>query len=521
MAVYRITVELFLFVVVAAVSNFCHATNIVEQSFVGAFDIGPQGNAQKFNPLTASAGFSFYNKYFSTLTLYDVSFQKISGDLAESWRFESNGKHLIIKLRKDVKWHDGAMFTANDVKFTLGLIQDPDIASVFAVRLNSVVGINVIDNFTVSLELSRMDASLPDALTGIMMLPQHLLAKFSAKELRTSEWWKKPIGTGPFKWTKYLPDQYVELSANADYFRGKPKIAKIVNRYFKNSSSAEIALATGEIQYSYLTYDQVKENDSNRTYHVISGPSQVLNYIGFNNADLRFKDIRVRKALLLAIDRNAIIKNLYGDNAAAGKCVLTSPKYVPADIDKYDANIAKAKTLLNEAGWEKVNKGEQVELLTYYNDQVSKDVITTLQFMLGMIGINIKPRFVDGPTFSQIVDAGKFSLVFAGAGNGPDPAILMPLMYSSYVPPKGVNRMRVNISELDKLFDAGQRELNDTKRIDIYKQVCRLTNAQLPWIPLWTVKRYGGFSKRLQNVIWTPSPGGGRYQDSPENWTLR
>jgi peptide/nickel transport system substrate-binding protein len=521
MFAYRITGKLFLPAALAALLNVSVAANVTESAFIGAFDVGPQGNAQKFNPLTAPAGFSFYNKYFSTLTLYDAGFQKISGDLAESWSFAKDGKSFTIKLRKDVKWHDGQPFTANDVKFTLGLIKDPDMASLFAVRLGDVVSIKATDEHTVVLELANMDASIPDALTSIMMLPQHLLAKYTTKELRTSDWWRNPVGTGPYKWTKYLPDQYVELSANPDYFRGKPKIAKLVNRYYKDSSAAAIALAAGEIQYTYLTLDQVKENQSSHAFNVISGPSQVLNYIGINNNDPRFKDVRIRQAILMAIDRGAIIKNLYGGNAQPGQCALTLPKFVPADINKYEASPAKAKALLDEAGWARLNKGEPLEILTYYNDQVSKDVIATMQSMLAQVGINLKPRFVDAPTFGQLVDAGKFSLVFAGAGNGPDPSTLMPLLHSAYAPPKGVNRMRVNLPELDKLFDAGQSEVNEAKRTDIYKQMCRVTNAQLPWIPLWVANRYGGFSKRAQNVIWTPAPGGGRYQDSPENWMLK
>lgn len=517
----RISSKLFVSAAMAAMMNLSHAAGSPEPVFIGAFDVGPQGNAQKFNPLTAPSGFSFYNKYFSTLTLYDAGFQKISGDLADSWAYGKDGKSLTIKLHKGVKWHDGAPFTAQDVKLTLSLIKDPDMASVFSVRLANVLDIQVVDPLTVTLVLNKMDATLPDALTGIMILPQHLLSKYSAKELRNSDWWKNPVGTGPFKWSRYLPDQYVELTANPDYFRGRPKLAKIINRYFKDSSSAAIALAAGEIQYSYLTLDQVKENGSAKAFNVLTGPSQVLNYIGVNNNDPRFKDLRVRQALLLAIDRSAIIKNIYGNSALMGQCVLTLPKYVPADINKYEPDIGKAKALLEAAGWSKTNHGEALELLTYYNDQISKDVIATLQSMLAQVGINIRPRFVDGPTFGQLVDAGKFSLVFAGAGNGPDPSTLMPLLHSAYAPPKGVNRMHVRIPELDALFDAGLAETSEAKRNEIYRQMCRVTNTQLPWIPLWVANRYGGISRSAQNIVWTPAPGGGRYQESAENWVLK
>ncbi|MHA4866077.1 ABC transporter substrate-binding protein [Duganella sp. PWIR1] len=488
------------------------------QTFTGAFDVGASGNAQKFNPLTASAGFSFYNKYFSTLTLYDVGLQNISGDLAESWTYAKDGKSLIIKLRQDVTWHDGKPFTAADVKFTLELVKNPEMASVFSARLNDVSAIKALDAYTVVLELVQMDASLPDAFTNIMMVPQHLLGNIPARELRTSSWWKSPVGTGPFKWARYTPDQFVELVAYPQFYRGKPRLAKLVNRYFKDGSAATIALQAGEIQYSAMTLDQVKENQSTKAVDVIAGPSHVLNYIGFNNNDRRFKDVRVRQAILLAIDRNAIIRSIYSNTASVANCALTLPQYVPADINQYPTNVNQAKALLAAAGW---NQSEPLEMLTYYNDQASKDVVTVLQSMLAQVGINVIPRFVDGTTFGTIVDANKFSMVYAGGGNGPDPGTLIPLMKSSYAPPKGVNRMRVNIPELDQLFDAGQRETDAGQRALLYQQMCRVTNAQLPWIPLWVGKRFGGFTKNVQNVVWTPAPGGGRYQDFPERWSIK
>ncbi len=491
------------------------------QTFIGAFDVGPAGNAQKFNPLTSSAGFSFFNKYFSTLTLYDVSLQKISGDLAESWSYANDSKSLTIKLRKGVKWHDGKPFTARDVKFTLDLIMNPELATVFAPRLAAVQDIQVSDDFTVVLNLKSPDVTLPDAFANIMILPEHLLSGIAAKDLRNSDWWKTPVGTGPFKWTKYLPDQYVELEANKDFYRGAPKLAKMINRYFKDGSSAVIALQAGEIHHTYLALDQVKDNQNNKNVEVVSGPSHVLNYIGFNNSDPRFKDLRVRQAILLALDRQSIVKNIYGGTAELANCVLTIPKFVPNDLNKYETNAAKAKSLLSDAGWDKLSAGEPIELLTYYGDQGSKDVMATVQSMLAAVGVKVNPRFVDSPTYSQLADSGKFTMVFAGQGNGPDPSALNSVLDSNFVPPRGLNRMRVSIPEVDKLIEAGKAESDDSKRSAIYQQLCRVTNAQLPWIPLWVANRFGGNAKNAQGVIWTPAPGGGRYQDFPETWSLR
>lgn len=517
----RISVKSMIPAAFAALCGMSGAVQAADQVFVGAFDVGPSGNAQKFNPLTAAAGFGFYNKYFSTLTLYDVSLQKISGDLAESWSYAKDGKSLTIKLRKDVKWHDGKPLTAADVKFTLELIRSPELASVFAPRLADVSAIKIADNHTVVIELARPDVTLPDAFTSIMIVPRHLLMSVPITELRNAAWWKNPVGTGPFKWSKYLPDQYVELVANPDYYLGKPKLDKLINRYFKDASAAALALASNEIQFTYLTMDQVRENQASKAFNVMSGPSHVLNYLGVNHNDPRFQDVRVRQAILYAIDRPAIIKSIYNNSATIANCALTLPKFQPARLDKYETNAAKARTLLAAANWEQLSKGQPVELLSYYGDQVSKDVIASLQAMLAQAGINVKPRFVDSPTYGQLVDAGRYSMVFAGGGVGPDPSALMPMMHSSFAPPKGVNRMRVKLPALDAVLEAGQAETDDAKRTALYRDACSITNAQLPWIPLWSANRFGGFGKNVQQMIWTPAPAGGRYQDHAELWQLR
>lgn len=487
---------------------------------VGAFDVGPGGLPQKFNPLIATAGFTWFNKYFSTLALYDEKFQKISGDLAQSWQVSADGRTITFALRPDVKWHDGKPFTSKDVKFTLDLVKSPEFGSTFATRLEGLASVTTPDARTVVLNLQTPNSPILDALTSLMIVPEHLLGSMKPQEMRNADWWKTaPVGTGPFKWARYLPDQYVELDAYQDFHRKKPKLDKLVNRYFKDGGAAAIALRAGEIQFTYLTLDQVPDGAARQSLRIVEGSSQVLNYLGFNNTEPRFKDVRVRQAILMAIDRAAIVKSLYAGRAQLANCVYSQQQLVPADLNPMGYDPVKARQLLADAGWERI-KGEPIELLTYYGDQVSKDVISAIQAQLGAIGVDVKPRFVDGPTYGQIADSGKFTLVLAGAGNGPEPDSLSPLLDSEYQPPRGVNRMRVTLPDLDKLFDQGRKESDPKKRETIYRDICRLTNAQLPWAPLWVANRFGGIGQKVQGMIWVPAPAGGRYQDFAETWDI-
>ncbi|GMA15145.1 ABC transporter substrate-binding protein (plasmid) [Deinococcus metallilatus] len=492
---------------------------LADKVITGAFDVGPGGAPQAFNPLTNSAGFTWLNKYFGTLVLYDVNFKKISGDLASSWTVADGGKKYTFVLRPDVKWHDGQPFTARDVKFTIDLAMNPDSGSPFASKFANIKNVQTPNDRTVILTLSKPNAALLDGLTNFMILPQHELAKIPAKELRNSAWWRtNPVGTGPFMWSKYVPDQYVELKANPGYYRGKPKIDRLVNRYFKEPAAAVLALKSGDIQFTYLSLDDTKNVGNN--VNIIAGPSQVVNYIGLNGTDPRFKDPRIRQAVMYAIDRATIVKQLYGGGAELANCVVTNSKFVPKGLNAYGYDPAKARQLLQAAKW---NPNENVELLTYYGDQLSKDVLVTIQQMLAQVGMKVTPRFVDPPTFGQTTDKAKptFEMVYAGSANGPDPDVMYANLHSDFMPPNGTNRMRVNIPAIDKDFEAGQAETSPAKRVAIYQDLCQVSNAQLPWDTLWVAKRFGGASKNLVNFIWTPAPGGGRYDDHAEDWDIK
>lgn len=489
-----------------------------DKVITGAFDQGPGGAPGQYNPLTTTAGFTWLNKYFSTLVLYDPAFKKISGDLASSWTVADGGKKYTFVLRDGVKWHDGKPFTSADVKFSLELANNPDSGSGFAAKFGNISRIQTPNARTVVLTLSKPNAALLDAMTNFMILPAHELSKIAPKDLRNAAWWRtNPVGTGPFKWNKLVPDQYVELVANPTYFRGKPKIDRLVNRYFKEQAAAVVALKSGDIDFTYLTLDDTKTFSGNAV-KIISGSSQVANYLGFNNASPVLKDVRVRQAILHAIDRDTIVKQLYGGGADVANCPVTNTKYVPKGINTYAYNPEQAKALLKAAGW---NSGQTVEVLTYYSDQLSKDVLVTLQQMLAQVGFKIAPRFVDVPTYNQTTGGNDFLMVYAGIGNGPDPDTLYPSMHSDFIPPNGTNRMKVTIPALDKLFEQGQETTSASTRTKAYQDMCALVNKQLPWDVLWSAKRFGGVSNNLSNFIWTPAPAGGRYDDKAHLWDTK
>ncbi len=494
-------------------------------SITGAFDVGPGGQPGNFNPMAATAGFTWLSLYFEPLVTYDAKLENIVGALANGFEVSADQTTYTFHLA-DTKWHDGQPFTSADVAFTIGLARNGTTGSVIAARLGAILAVETHDAHTAVIRLSAPNASLMDTLTKVMMLPQHSLATIPPAELARNAWWSTtPIGTGPFRFSRYINGQYVALVANPDYRGGKPKTDRLINRYFEITAGAVAALRSGEIQFSYVETDDAATFRDDPGFKVIEGNSFVVNYLGFNQEVPQWKDSRVRAAVMHAVDRAGIIKSIYGGAATIANCGYVAPSLVPKDIDTYDYNPAKSRALLRDAGWDRINGDKPITLLTYYNTPLSANVMAAVQAMLAEVGINVVPRTVDTATYTSVVYAQKpdwsqFPLVFAGLQNGPDPSILNSGLNAKEIPPAGANVMRVEMPPVSAAFDAALAETDLAKRTDKYGDVCRAMNANLPWGTMWVTSRYGVASAKLRDFTWTPAPAGGPYEAHPERWSL-
>lgn len=488
-------------------------------TLTGGFDVGPGGAPEVFNPLLATAGFTWLALYYSKLLVYDADFTAIQGELAESFEVSADGLTYTIRLRDGVTWHDGQPFTSEDVRFTLDLVKNPDSGSLYAVKFATVAAVDTPDPLTAVLTLSEPNAALPDALSFLVMLPEHALASFAPAELVQGEWWSTtPIGTGPFRWGEYRPGEYVELVAYDGYWKGRPRLDRVINRYFEEPGAAVIALRAREIDFTYVGADDAQALGPEAGLRVLQGPSQVANYLGFNLRDPRFGDVRVRQAFMHAVDRQAIIDQLYGGGATAIPCVYSNPDYQPAEVEPYAPDPERARQLLADAGWDQ--SAGPIEIVTYYNDQLSSDVLVIIQQMLADVGIDVTLRTVDTPTFNQIMGTADWDMIYAGQGNGPDPDTTYGNFVSTATPPNGFNRTYIDIPELDTLYGDGRRTIDPAARPAVYQRICGVLNAQVPWAFLWVADRFGAVSDRAQNFVWVPAPGGGRYDQRAHEWAV-
>lgn len=272
---------------------------------------------------------------------------EIEGRLARRWEHSPDYRTWTIHLRTDVRWHDGVPVTAHDVKFTLDLLAHPDVLREPA----GAYSVTVLDDSTYTITYHRAMYG-PLNYLGPVYYPKHLLEKLDPKEFLHWEFWLHPVGNGPYRYVRTVPATLIELEANPDYYRGKPKIERVVLKFGQPSLTA---LLSGEVDA--LTYldrmDLLKlVGDPRFRVYEYTLPAQVT-VMRWNQRYPPLRDPKVRRALTLAIDRRELHRAVnLPDGIPIFDVIFTDRQFrrgeLPAPLP-YDPE--QAARLLDKAGW--------------------------------------------------------------------------------------------------------------------------------------------------------------------------
>jgi peptide/nickel transport system substrate-binding protein len=433
--------------------------------------------------------------------------------LAKSWDVEEGGKAFVFHLREGVKWHDGQPFTADDVVYTFNIFANPAVGSTYASKLSDILGydefkagtatslkgVTKVDDMTVRVELKN-PAPLWVELQqiSISILPNHILGSVAPDQLRTHPYWKNMVGTGPFVMTKFVDDQYIEGTANPDYFLGKPKLDKIVFQIYADTTAILNALEAGELDATPyegggIPLDQVDRFSKMPHLTVLGNMDGGLpTFIMLNLEDKDFANPKVRQAMMYAIDRKTIEETVRLNLGKISNTMFPAEWARPANLEEYPYDPAKAQALLKEAGYDTTRK---IDFLYYYNDQVNKDTVVAIQSYLAAVGMNVEPRLVDGAGFNQALVDKTFQAGYAANGQGLDPSI------GALIQKCGTQRAMGYCNEkVDALFDKGLSEAERDKRAPSYQEISTILNQELPKLWLWYEVRPMGFNNRIAGL---------------------
>jgi peptide/nickel transport system substrate-binding protein len=505
----------------------------------GELRVATQRSPNTLNPiLSAFTTESFLNRLsFDNLISTDAGGKHLIPVLASEVPTEKNGGiskdglTITYHLRSGVKWHDGVPFTSKDVKFSWQAMMNPANNVNARVGYEEVNSVDTPDAATVIFHLRKKFAPFVNTIFAesdqpICVIPEHVLGKY--KDLNRVPFNQEPIGTGPFKVASWVRGDHIEYVANDDYFRGKPKLRRIIVREIPDENTSLNALRSHDVDWIFeasenlhnqlkpLTDVKIVVNDQPQTLGMIMNTSRPL-----------LNDVRVRRAISYAVDKEALVKKNTGNTATVAWA--DQPPFMWAyepNVQQYPHDAAKAKDLLRSAGFTPgrdgiMRKGGQpLSLLLSYNveNATRRQVAIQVQAMLKQAGIDAQikayPANVFFATFGQggILTTGKYDLTVSGwiAGMDPDDH---SLYQCDQIPrpghPDGTNYSRYCSPQMDALQKAALGTYDEAARKKAYSAIQKLLASDLPENYIWFPRQiqpinpaFKGFAPNPVNEAW-------------------
>ncbi|MCS7215225.1 MAG: peptide-binding protein [Thermodesulfovibrio sp.] len=466
-------------------------------------------DAKRLLPLFASdsASADISGKVFNGLTKYDKDL-KIVGDLAEKWTISKDGKEIIFYLRKNIKWHDGKEFTADDVIFTYKAITDPKNPTPYSSNYGPVKEVKAVDKYTVKVSYEKPFAPALESW-GMGILPKHLL---EGKELFNSPFNRNPIGTGPYKFKEWITGQRIILEKNLDYFEGTPFFEKFISRIIPDPSTMFLELRFGGIDFMGLTPAQYKyygqKEDFKKYFNIYRYPSFGYTYIGYNLKNPLFTEKKVRQAISHAINKKEIIEGVllgYG-TPCTGPFPPSSWAFNP-DVRDFEYAPEKAKKLLSEAGWKPDNDGILIKngkrfsfiLLVNQGNEARLKAAQIIKEQLKKVGIELNIRVLEWQSFLELVTKRQFQAVLLGWSLSRDPD-LYDIFHSSKTKPGEFNFVGYSNREVDLLIEKARELLDREERKKLYKRVHALITEDQPYTFLYVPDAIIAVNKRIKGI---------------------
>lgn len=455
---------------------------------------------------------------FNKLLKYDKNLD-LEGELAEKWDISADQKTITFTLKPNLKWADGKPLTSADVLFTWQAVIDEKNASPYASDYQLVKKAEAPNPLSFKVSYEQAYAPALDSWAGLQILPKHLL---EGKNLRTTEFNRRPVGSSYYKLDNWANGEHIKLSRNESSVLGQAKIDQLITRIIPDNSAQFLELMAGNIDLMGL--DPIKYSriiparpELLKQLNLYKELGNSYTYMGFNLKHKPFDDVRVRRALNYAIDKQEIIDGvLLGLGEPVASPYKPGTRWSNPDLKPYPYNPQKAKALLKEAGFvccnrdgilTKDGKPFAFEIITNQNKEREKSAVL-IQRRLKDIGIGVTVRSIEWASFiSRFIKTGDFDVVVLGWSLSLDPD-QFSIWHSSQQAPGQFNFIGYNNPAVDKLLEQGRLELNLEKRTKIYHEFARVLLDDSPIIYLSAGYGLTAIHKRVKGIE-TPAPPAG------------
>lgn len=428
------------------------------------------------------------------------------------------GMDVTWRLRPGVKWHDGVPFTSADVKFTVEAINSPAYNPESTDGFDRIASVETPDSLTAIVHYREVYA--PYALQFIRgALPKHLL---EGRDIDgATDYNRNPIGTGPYRIAEWKTGEYVLLERVAGYWGGEeqPRIRRVLFKFIPNTTTRINQLKSGEVHVVALVpWDKAREvrNVPGLTMHRMIGNS--YEHVTLNQRQVAaFRDVRVRRALTHAIDRDLLVRTILDGLAPVIHGPIQSLSWAFTDsVMRYPFDPSRARALLDEAGWRDRN-GDGVReqdgqplaftLITQAGFAVRENVSQAMQRMLRDVGVDMKIQLVDGTSISALWFEGKFDAMLHWWHMPADPELTL-FFAKDRTPPAGRNINYVADDSLTSLLYASDRTVDRSRRRALLVAAQQRVAELAVEIPLYNVTRLDAVPSALSGFTGNPTNTG-------------
>ncbi len=477
------------------------------------------------------------NLIFNSLVKKDANFDYV-GEMAKEIVTSPDGMTVTFKLQEGIKFHNGQPFTSADVKYTFdelfksesfksGAFYDtvplepakPAAAPAPSAQTDANVSAKPKEEPKSKRVAHISSIETPDPMTVVFKvtrpaLRNQLLANLVAIPIvptgTVAELKDKPIGSGPFKFVNFDASQnIVELAANTEYWEGAPKVLKLKVKTVTDANSLQAELSTGGVDIAAnpnnLPPDTLRSLGNSPNLKVEQSDGSNIQYLVFNTQSAPLNNPKVRQAIAYAIDRQKIVTELLFDQAKVASSILPAQSWAYAAGTEYKFDPAKAKQLLQEAGY----KNEPIVFKYVSGNLAVNQYAQVIQSSLADVGLNVQIETLEVGTIRQQLAQGQFQM-YTGiwVGGNQDPIFLRDLFSSTKIPGGAVaccNRSRYVNAQVDKDVEDAINSLDRENAKSLYAKTWTTVSNEMPLLPLWYPANIVVTSKRIGNVKISPS----------------
>ena len=429
--------------------------------------------------------------------------------LARRWEWAQDSMSIAFHLDPDARWHDGRPVRASDVRFTHAVYRDPAVASPHAEVIQNVDSVSVRDSLTAVVWYARRTPEqFFEATHQLHILPEHLLGAIPRKELLTSGFMRNPVGSGRFRFVRWVPGSTIEIIADTANYRGRPKLDRVIWNIAPDPTAASTKVLAGEADFfEALPREQVPEIEKNAQLRTLRYPQLAYTYIGFNMRNPLFGDREVRRALVMAVDRQKVVRSVFDSlaNIATGPFIRDAAPGLPA-IPQIPYDTVRARATLDSLGWrdangdgvrERAGRPLRFSLLVPATSAFRIRMALLVQEELRKVGVDMKIEQMDLNVMSERQNSRRFDAIFGGWVLDPSPSAIRQTFTTQATTGGGYNYVHYTNPVFDALVDSAATTMDPEQSRRHYARAYETIVQDAPVMFMYEFQGLAGVHRRL------------------------